>query len=341
VFSYLRLVLCIAAMLWLGALPSSVAAASVPDRAAAAADADELYTLGQQLFEYFAPEEVREQFDFTSREQWNAFAARLQRAFESGSLEELAGFAPEVRTALTVLRAVPEAEDLADWLQQRLDQLEAAQQAIAADAPPPARVEPAPAPGPVPPQPAQPRPRLPPTRPSTAVIPHYELWLARVRDRPVPARADPLLPTLRAVFIAEGVPPELVWVAEAESSFNPLARSPVGAKGLFQLMPETARSLGLRTVLPDDRTDPEKSARAAARYLRMLYGRFGSWPLALAAYNAGQGRVSRALIAGGARDYAGIAHALPAETRMYVPKVCALIATRAGVPPDKLAPPRS
>ena len=105
-------------------------------------------------------------------------------------------------------------------------------------------------------------------------------------------------------------------------------------------MPDTAHSLGLGTFLPDDRTDPEKSARAAARYLKNLHGRFGSWPLALAAYNAGEGRVSRAMTAGRFTDFAGVASSLPAETRMYVPKVLALVAARAGVAPDKIANPR-
>jgi membrane-bound lytic murein transglycosylase D len=172
------------------------------------------------------------------------------------------------------------------------------------------------------------------------IVPHYDLWLARVRGRAAPANAAALMPKLRAAFTAEGVPAELAWLAEAESSLNPSARSPVGAKGLFQLMPDTARSLGLGTFFPDERTDPEKSARAAARYLRTLHGKFGSWPLAFAAYNAGEGRVARTLTAKRAKDYAAIADALPAETRMYVPKVCALIATRAGVPPEAIAAPR-
>jgi len=144
------------------------------------------------------------------------------------------------------------------------------------------------------------------------------------------------VPKLRAIFAAEGVPPELVWLAEAESSLNPAARSPVGAKGLFQFMPETAKSMGLSTALPDERTDPEKSARAAARYLRALHGRFGNWALVLAAYNAGEGRVGRTLAAKKAKSFTAIADALPAETRMYVPKVCALIAVRAGVPPERI-----
>ena len=78
------------------------------------------------------------------------------------------------------------------------------------------------------------------------------------------------MPRLRRAFAAEGVPPELAWLAEVESSFNPSARSPSGARGLFQLKADTARGLGLSTFLPDERTDPEKSARAAARKLRAL-----------------------------------------------------------------------
>jgi membrane-bound lytic murein transglycosylase D len=95
-------------------------------------------------------------------------------------------------------------------------------------------------------------------------------------------------------------------------------------------MPDTAHSLGITTYLPDERTDPEKSAHAAARYLRSLFMKFGSWPLALAAYNAGEGRVNRLLASHGATDFAGVSPALPAETRMYVPKVCALVALRTG-----------
>ena len=144
------------------------------------------------------------------------------------------------------------------------------------------------------------------------------------------------MPRLRAAFVTEGVAPELAWLAEAESSLNPAARSPVGAKGLFQFMPDTAKAMGLGTFLPDERSDPDKSARAAARYLKLLHGKFGEWPLALAAYNAGEGRVARLLAARRTKSFAGIADALPAETRMYVPKVCALVALRTGVSPEQI-----
>ncbi len=290
-----------------------------------AAESDALYRLGKEMFERFASPEMKAQYEFPTKEQWDAAAARFQRALEGTSLEELAACSADAREALKALRTFGVESDLADWLEQRIDEAEGAQEAVA-----PVKKPPAPP---------------PPTRPGKAVptavqpVPHYNMWLARVRDRPVPSRAASLVPKLQQAFRAEGVPAELVWLAEAESSFNTSARSPVGAKGLFQLMPETARSLGLSTVLPDDRTNPEKSARAAARYLRMLHGKFGNWALALAAYNAGEGRVARLLAARNARTFTAIAEALPAETRMYVPKVCALIATRAGISPDRIGRP--
>ena len=313
-------------------LLASVASAQAPGpapRTVGQQTPDELYQLGRQLYD-LAPPEVRARFTFPTKEQWDTFSARLQHALESSSLEELASFAPEARTALQALQTLPGYEDLADWLEQRLDAIEGAGETI------------------TPPKPRPPGVPQPPTRPGTSPtvppalqpVPHYNLWLSRVRQRPVPARAAKLMPTLRAAFVAEGVPPELAWLAEAESSLNPTARSPVGAKGLFQFMPETAKAMGLSTFLPDDRTDPAKSARAAARYLRQLHGRFGNWALALAAYNAGEGRVSRALTKQGGKTFTSIAEILPAETRMYVPKVCALIEIRAGVAPSRIPVPR-
>ena len=333
----LLVVICLLAF----ALPREARAAqnapSTPaPKAAPASDADDLFKLGQQLFNELASPEIKAQFEFPTKERWDAFAGRIQQALQSDSLEDLATYGAEARAALTALRTLPGSEDMADWLEQRLDEIDGAEQVTRAPAPP---VAPTPKPAPKSPTP----PTLPPKAPApnlAATPPHYDLWLARVRDRPLPARAAALMPILRAAFVEEGLPPELAWLAEAESSLNPGAQSPVGARGLFQFMPETARSLGLSTFPPDERSDPKKSAHAAARYLRTLHGKFGDWPLAFAAYNAGEGRVSRMLTARGARDFAGIAPNLPAETRMYVPKVCALIATRAGVPPGKLAAPR-
>ena len=281
-----------------------------------APSSDELYDLGKSLFDQYAPTEIKEQFEFPSRERWDEFAGRLQQALENDNLAELAAYEPEARAALAALRALPGYEDYADWLAARIDYIEAAKQAARLPAPPP-------------PKRGQPAP----------VIPYYDLWLQRVRARPRPARADELMPILRSAFAAEGVPPEVAWLAEVESSLDPSARSPAGAKGLFQLMPVTARSLGLSTMLPDERANAEKSARAAARYLHTLHAKFGEWPLAFAAYNAGEGRVRRMLASRQGHKFSDIAAALSSETRMYVPKVCATIAVRTGVTPEKLAAP--
>lgn len=315
--------------LWLAWLslvadPGLVFAAQPPPPAAEAAmdaELDRLFWVGRQLFDYLAPADVKAKYDFPTKERWDVLVAKFKRAFEGDSLEELASLAEDGRTALSALRMIPGYEDVADWLEQRIDEIEGAKQATRR--PPPAKKTP-----------ERPAPGVPP--PTYQPVPHYDIWLARIRQRAAPANAASLMPKLRAAFAAEGVPPELAWVAEAESSLNPSARSPVGAKGLFQFMPETAKAMGLSTFMPDDRTHPEKSARAAARYLKTLHQKFGNWALALAAYNAGEGRVSRTLAKAGAKSFTAIADSLPAETRMYVPKVCALIAVRAGVAPERI-----
>ncbi len=171
---------------------------------------------------------------------------------------------------------------------------------------------------------------------SASTVPDFPLWLERAQKSRPPTRADHYLPVVRAAFAAQGLPESLVWLAETESSFDPAARSPVGALGLFQLMPATAASLGLFLYPLDQRTDPAVSAMAAAIHLRRLHARFGDWPLALAAYNAGEGAVRRALRTHGAADFAGIAPHLPAETRAYVPKVLATVQVRAGALPPPL-----
>lgn len=296
----------------------------------------DLYDTGKALFDQFAPPEVKEQYEFPTKEQWDEFVTRLQTALENNDLAQLATYLPEAKAALATLRVLPGYEDYADWLEERIDYVEAAQKA---SLPP---LTPTPAPVETPAKPPQPTPAPPPSAPSpaTARIPYYDLWIQRISDRPVPERAERLLPEVQAAFKAEGVPVELAWMAEAESTFNPNARSPAGAKGLFQMMPDTAKNLGLSTFLPDERTDASKSARAAAKYLRTLHEKFGEWPLALAAYNAGEGRVTKLLKQRGSSNFAGIASALPSETRMYVPKVCATIAVRTGVTPEKIPAPR-
>jgi hypothetical protein len=128
----------------------------------------------------------------------------------------------------------------------------------------------------------------------------------------------------RGIFVEERVPVELLVIAQVESGFNPRARSPKGALGVWQFMPETARRYGLRVDLQaDERLNPEKETRAAARYLRDLHVQFGDWLLAVAAYNAGEDAVQSALERSGATDFWTLSNRrlLPQETRNYVPSV--------------------
>lgn len=140
------------------------------------------------------------------------------------------------------------------------------------------------------------------------------------------ARANDYHNTLTRILREEQLPVELLSVVLVESGFNPLALSPKGARGLWQLMPATARRYGL-TVDPDNdhHLHPELATRAAARYLRDLYQQFGAWPLALAAYNTGEGRVQRIIHQTGLRTFEEMARRglLPRETRQYVPAVLA------------------
>jgi membrane-bound lytic murein transglycosylase D len=127
------------------------------------------------------------------------------------------------------------------------------------------------------------------------------------------------------------MPEDLVYLSMIESGFNPNARSHANAVGLWQFMAPTARGYGLRVdEYVDERRDPEKSTDAALRYLRDLHDQLGSWYLAAAAYNGGDGRVSRALAAETGRrrgdsdeDFWRIRHRLPRETREYVPLMVA------------------
>lgn len=136
------------------------------------------------------------------------------------------------------------------------------------------------------------------------------------------------LPEMMAILEQHGVPPELVYIALVESRFRANARSQQGAAGPWQLMAGTARSLGLKVRNQvDERLDPIQSTRAAAKYLRDLYLRFGSWPLVLAAYNAGGGMVAKALDRVGVETYWELhqMRRLSLQTRQFVPKVLAAI----------------
>lgn len=154
------------------------------------------------------------------------------------------------------------------------------------------------------------------------------LWTRRQTAGKLPPPAAALIPVLKKAFAAEGLPQELVWVAEVESTLKTNALSATGALGLFQFKPLTARHFGLMPAPDDFRTEPEKSAKAAAQYLSRLYAQFGDWRLAVAAYNAGEGCVRRQLARNKAVLYEQIAADLPPQTQVYVIKVMATLALR-------------
>ena len=132
---------------------------------------------------------------------------------------------------------------------------------------------------------------------------------------------------IHRVFQQENIPLDLIYLAQAESGFHPLALSRVGARGMWQFMAYTAPGYGLqRNWWVDDREDPEKATHAAARFLKELHHQFGDWYLAMAAYNSGAGTVQRAVQRTGYADFWELYRrdALPAETKNYVPIILAV-----------------
>lgn len=142
------------------------------------------------------------------------------------------------------------------------------------------------------------------------------------------------LPMMKTMFREQGLPEDLVYVAMIESGLRMHAISRSRAVGPWQFMTRTAREYGLTVdQWTDERRDPVKSTRAAAAYLRDLHDRFGSWPLALASYNAGATKIQQALARAGGDGDADLyaSQALRRETRYYVPRLLAAI-TLAGNP---------
>src|SRR5215813_5142250 len=132
------------------------------------------------------------------------------------------------------------------------------------------------------------------------------------------ARSGRYQDMIRKTLKEEGVPQDLIYLAQAESGFHPLAVSRAGARGMWQFMSSRAKGYGLqRTKWVDDRQDPEKATRAAARHLKDLYNQFGDWYLAMAAYNSGPGTVQSAVRRTGYADFWELyrRNVLPKETR--------------------------
>jgi len=252
-------------------------------------------------------DEVLQALPEVDRKQVEDFLKAFAEQLRGSNVVDVARFKDAAKLVLPLLNGYEETTPLAAWLRTRLDYFEVAEEFEKS---------------------------LPPVRGQSLTNPppatERKVWVKKLSRTDWPAGAKEFVPTLKPIFAKENVPQELVWLAEVESTFNPKARSPVGAAGLFQLMPATAKRFGLSSWPWDQRYQPEPSARAAAKYLNLLGRQFSDWRLALAAYNAGEGRVQRLLTKHNAKSFDGIATHLPAETQMFVPKVEATILRREG-----------
>jgi hypothetical protein len=251
------------------------------------------------------------------------FFREAQQRFQGDYIVDIAVLRQTAQTVLPLLQSREETQPYAAWLAAQMDYLDVADEIRIAIPPPKIETN----------QPPQ-RPANPPPQSER------ELWVKKISGRPWPAPAKEYVPELKPIFAAQKVPAELVWIAEAESSFDRRAKSPQGAAGLFQLMPDTAKRFGLSLWPRDQRFQPEPSATASAQYLKYLYERFHDWRLALAAYNCGEGTVQKLLDRYKTRSYDDIAGHLPAETQMYVPRVEAIILQREGAKLEQLSAPQ-
>jgi membrane-bound lytic murein transglycosylase D len=276
----------------------------------------------QQWAQENLDDDVLQALQNVDRQKVEDFLNHYQEYLKGDYVLDMAQLNDAATAILPVLDAHEETRPYAAWLRSRLDYFEAADEMKSA----------MPAPVPVP-------------GTNTAVLenPPFKteqaVWNKAVAARPWPKAAAELVPKLKPIFAGEHVPAELVWLAEVESGFNPDARSPAGALGMFQLMPDTAKNLGLSLWPRDQRRQPEMAGQAAAKYLHQLHDRFGDWRLAVAAYNCGEGTVQKSLVRYHATSYEDIATHLPAETQMYVPKVEATIRHREGQELEKLVAP--
>jgi membrane-bound lytic murein transglycosylase D len=170
-----------------------------------------------------------------------------------------------------------------------------------------------------------------PVRWAPQVIRYLEFFKSDPRGRAIMAswlrRMERFRTLFETVLDRNEVPRDLIYLAMVESGFEPGATSNKSAGGVWQFMPGVARAYGLEVShWVDSRRDPERAAEAAARYLKDLYVRFGSWHLAFAAYNAGYGAILRSIARYNSNDYWELSRheaGLPWETTLYVPKIVA------------------
>jgi membrane-bound lytic murein transglycosylase D len=139
-------------------------------------------------------------------------------------------------------------------------------------------------------------------------------------------RSGMFMSMARRIFREEGIPENVAWLGQVESTWKPTALSWAAASGLWQFIPGTGARFGLRrTAHVDERNSFDESTRASARYLKFLFNRYGNWELAMAAYNCGEGNVDRAISRAGQTNFWAAYQFLPRETRNYVPNILATI----------------
>lgn len=301
-------------------------------------------------FEAFAPASVRKNWRMMTPDEMLSAVETLSQALssEEGSWESILRLVPDAKNAAAALDALPLDEDVRAWIDSRLSYFLAANELAREEAMARGQVRKATRAAAAARQPASPKPAAVPQpatgRPSAAVTAAPEtvaesraayeadvaVWRRKFTRDPPTRSAEKAVKRAQKIFRDEGVREELAWLAFVESSGRADARSPVGAAGLFQFMPKTAESMGLALSPKDERLDPDKCARAAAKYLARLRKRFGDWKLALAAYNYGEGNVSKKLDKARERSFEGIRGELPMETRLYVPKLDAILREKAG-----------
>lgn len=139
-------------------------------------------------------------------------------------------------------------------------------------------------------------------------------------------RSGMFMSMARRIFREEGIPENVAWLGQVESTWKPTALSWAAASGLWQFIPGTGARYGLRrTAYIDERNSFDEATRASARYLKFLFNRYGNWELAMAGYNCGEGNVDRAIARSGQRNFWAAYPFLPRETRNYVPNILATI----------------